>query len=231
MTDKFVAAIQNTRDAGQLQALGQGLAAVAAKVAEAQTTAMTDKFVAAIQASRDYYQLLVLGKGLAAVAGKVVETKTGIVIEKFLAAIQTTQDGDGTQAFGQGLAAVAAKVAEAQAGIVMDKFLAALQATQDHFQLQALGQGVAAVASRINDDQRAASVLFELLKNPLLPQEALTDAIRKRFPDAPSKDQGFWALIEWADKQRKENRFLDLDLASPLKQPIEIAAASYDQSK
>jgi len=40
----------------------------------------------------------------------------------------------------------------------------------------------------------------------------LTDAIRKNYRGAPSEEQGFWALIEWAHQ-----RFPKLDLDAPLK--------------
>ena len=220
VAERFVAAIQATGDSDQLAALAQGLAALPVKLTEAQAGAVAERFVAAIQATEGYSQLEALGEGLAAVAGKVTEAQAGPVAERFLAAFQATEDPDQLKALGRGLEAVAGKVSEAQAGAMVGRFLAAIQATGNPDKLEVLAQRLATVASGIAADDKAASLLFELLKNPLIPHDAITDTIRKRFPDAPPKEQGFWALVEWADKQ-----FPHIDLDAPLQEPPAMAVA------
>jgi hypothetical protein len=100
-----------------------------------------------------------------------------------------------------------------------ESLIAAIQGTEDSYQLRSLGAGLAAVAQLMPETEKTASLLFELLKNPLLPRDPITAAIRKRFPDAPPAEQGFWALVEWADK-----RYPNIDLDAPMKEPAEIAA-------
>lgn len=148
----LIAAIQATQDYYQLQALGQGMATVANKVAEAQATTMTDKFLTAIQASQDADQLDALGQGLV-VAAKVAEVQARAMAEKFVAAILASQDDSQLPTLGQGLAALPIKLTEAQAGTLTDKFVAAILATENYAQLDSVGQSLGAVGAKVPEAQ------------------------------------------------------------------------------
>ena len=97
-----------------------------------------------------------------------------------------------------------------------ETLLKAVQNTTHSDQLEALGQSLAAVLGKDTNDDSYVATIFEVLKYPNSPtgelQDLLLQAIRNRFPDAPSKKQGFWAMVEWAENDK---RFPKLDLASP----------------
>jgi hypothetical protein len=224
MADEFAHDIRTTINPYQLGVLVESLAALPVKLPGTQAGAIAEKFVATIEASKyNFFLLGSLGRGVAAMADKVPETQAGALAEKFLDAIRTAEDSNQRHALSQGLVELADKVPEAQAGAVAEKFVAVIQATEDSHQLEPLGQGVVAATARISSDGQGASLFFELLKNPLIRRDTITDTIRKRFPDAPAEEKGFWALIQWADK-----RFPYLDLDAPLKKPSDIAATLHD---
>ncbi|MGY6277521.1 nSTAND1 domain-containing NTPase [Methylomonas sp. MgM2] len=225
VTDRLIGELKSLKYTEQRVAVCRGLVAAAGKIPADGLKKTADNMIGVIRESSNSDQLSVLGNGLAGVAARVPENQVNALVNELVAGIETSQDSAHLIAFSLALAALSGELPDFQVESVTDNLMAVLRRTSDYGESRALGLSAANVARYIADDQQAASVLFELLKNPLLPRDALTDAIRKRFPDAPSKDQGFWVLIEWADRQRKENRFPNLDLASPLKPPIETAAS------
>jgi len=206
-----------------LYVLGEGFAALAGKMHESQAAEVIQNLLVELQSMKDYFQSKALTGAMVAVAGQVPEVDARDVTKVILSAIKGTQDSDLLEALGKCLAAVAGKMPQAQASELTKAFVSTIEATQNLSQLEAVGQGFAAVAPRIADDDQAAIILFEAMKNPLIPRDPITAAIRKRFPEAPPKEKGFWTLIEWADK---EKHFQGLDLEAPLAQPSNITAGT-----
>ena len=115
-----------------------GLAAVAARVPEAQAGAVAEKFLAAMKETTDFGQLQSLAPGPAAVAARLRRRRPWRGRE--VPRRNQGHDGSGESwaLAPAGLAAVAARVPEAQAGAVAEKFLAAIKDTTDSGQLQTL---------------------------------------------------------------------------------------------
>ena len=103
-----------------LRALGQGLAALAAKLTAEQARQAIAPVLAAIQGTTDPDALQALGQGLAALAPKLTAEQARQAIAPVLAAMQGTTNPDALQALGQGLAALPAK-AHPRAGAPGDR--------------------------------------------------------------------------------------------------------------
>lgn len=209
----------------ELLSLGQSLALLPEALTKAQASAVTKTFVSVIdRESYDYFdQLPAFGQVLAALPTMLTELQASAVTKQFVSAIQDPRASSAGKpaALGQSLAAVAAKVPTEGAEEVAKAIVSAMQDTRDSARGLAFSQGLTAVAPAIGDDRQTAVLLFRTLKNPFIPRDPITDAFRKRFPDAPRKEQGFWALIEWAEKEG----FCGLDLEAPLPQPPKIVAS------
>ena len=122
---------QDTKDSGQLRALGRRAAGGSRAGAAGAGRGAGREFPRRNQGDDGFRPTSVPRSGLAAVAARVPEAQAGAVAEKFLAAIKETTDSGQLQSLAPGLAAVAARVPEAQAGAVAEKLFAAMKETTD----------------------------------------------------------------------------------------------------
>lgn len=216
VADKFVRAIEATRDPKAFRTIFSGIAALPVKLDQSQAQTVLERFVATVLAEQEWSFLLRdISRQVVSLSELLTDAQATTVAERVLAAIPVAQKSDRLAALGQVLDALARMVPNPAA--LADRLMAAIQTSNSPQQLVILGGGLAAVAERMPAADRTAHLLFGLMKNPLLPRDALTHAVRHLFPDAPAEEQGLWALIEWADQ-----RFPDLDLALPLPPPQKV---------
>ncbi|MFT3717545.1 TIR domain-containing protein [Pseudorhodoferax sp.] len=161
--EPLLQAMGATTDVGALRALGEGLAAVAAKLDAQQAGRAIEPLLQAMGATWDADALRALSQGLAAVAAKLDAQQAGRAIEPLLQAMGATTDAFALRALGEGLAAVAAKLDAQQAGRAIEPLLQAMGATTDAVALGALGEGLAAVPAKL-DAQQAGRAIERVLQ-------------------------------------------------------------------
>jgi hypothetical protein len=78
--------------------------------------------------------------------------------------------------------------------------------------ISSLAETLKVLSKKVVVDEPRAIQFVDLCKYSFVPRDALADAIRTHFKDAPPAERGFWAFIQWAEK-----RFPQLDVnASPI---------------
>lgn len=226
--EAVLSAIKETADLDQAAALGTGLAALADKLGDEQAALAVDPLLAAIKGTVHSRQVAALGTGLAALAVKLGDEQAVRAFDHVLAAIKGTTDSGQVAALGTGLATLASNLGDEQAARAVDPLLAAINGATDSNHLATLGDTLVALLGGLSDEKVVGRSMLDAMRVPHMGAASfrspwkthgrLDDALRLRFEDAPPKEQGFWALIEWAEK-----RFPDFDFKTPPQRPHETA--------
>ncbi len=218
LADKLVQAIEKSNDYSQRSSLNQGLVVVAAQLEPESASALAEKMVQVMEKSNDGGKLSDLGKSLAAVAAQLEAESASSFADKLVQAIEKTNDDKQLFSLGQGLTAVVAKLEPGPALEVAKRMKVAITSARRGDQIAVLMEAVAPLMGRLKLDTTSAGQWIELCKYPFAPREAIADAVRRAHPDAPAKDKGFWAFIDWAKKK------FTLDLTTPLIFPPPLGA-------
>ena len=154
-----LAAMQGTTDPDALQALGQGLAALAAKLTAEQARQAIAPVLAAMQGTTDPYALQALGQGLAALPVKA-HRRAGAAGDR--AGPRRHGRGPPTRMpwgpSARGSPRSQPKLTAEQARQAIAPVLAAMQGTTDPYALEALGQGLAALPVELTAEQARQAI-------------------------------------------------------------------------
>jgi hypothetical protein len=123
------------------------------------------------------------------------------------------------EALGQGLVATAPTISEADAAALFKTISRAVWDTQNSAHVQLLVQSITVISSRLKADEATAQLFFDILKNPLVPRDAVTMSLYKLYSPRIPGDSSFWAFVEWA-----KIHYPHLDLDSLSYEPIEAKA-------
>ena len=212
--DEFFGVIEKITDSDQLNALGQGLSALANKLNAAQTQAVVSKFLERIEKTTDSGQLYTLGQGLSALAGELDAAQVQAVVPKVLERVEKITDSGQLSTLGQGLSALAGKLDAAQKAHVLDAIGASMLRERSGFQGYFLAQSASAFLEGVPLSGQRARYWIEACRHPFVDRSEVARAIRLGNPGAPSEEKGLWALLRWAVGEYK------IDPRASLKPPV-----------
>jgi hypothetical protein len=153
------------------------------------------------QRTDDPKVLLALAKALQALPAKLSDAQASQALEPVLKQIgQRTDDPDALLALAKALQALAGKLSEAQAVQASKAAVSSLAwAAEDHEAVE-WARALVALSHRAADQngKLAAAIAYPTAAGPAT--EVLLDAIRKEHPDAPAKEAGTEAALEWLAK-------------------------------
>ena len=144
--------------------------------------------------------LQALAQALQALAAKLSEAQASQALEPLLKQIGQTTDPDALQALAQALQALAAKLSEAQAVQASNAAAASLAWAADDDEAAEWARALVALSHPASDRDRmlVAAIAYPTAAGSAT--EVLLDAIRAGHPDAPAKEAGTEAALEWLAK-------------------------------
>jgi hypothetical protein len=172
----------------QFDALGQGLAAIAAKIPASGLEPLTSALIDAIkepgqfsiiglgQPGDNFDRFRIIGQDLAAIIKMIPDVKAEAMAPPLLSTIKKPLDYWQFYALGLGLKEVTAKMTQAQADIFAYQLFTAMKDAKGSSQFSALGEGVAGIAKKMSASQ--AYTLADQFITTIMDQEKVQNYVR-----------------------------------------------------
>ncbi|VFU10515.1 protein of unknown function [Methylocella tundrae] len=189
----------------------EAIEALATKLTDSQAQRAIDRSLDPLlekiseNADSDDDQVQALAQAIEALAAKLTEKQAQRIFDVILKRIGRTDDSATLQAIADAIRALAAKLTDvpAQQAFLMTRSSLAWAATSD--EAVAWARAIA-VSLRVIDNDRmrtvAATIVYPFAAGPAT--DILLDAIRVRCPEAPPKETGTEAGLEWLTEKNPE---------------------------
>jgi hypothetical protein len=189
--------IGQTTDRDTLRAPAEALQALAAKLTAGQASRAFSLVLKHISETTDPYALQAVVDALQALAAKLTAEQASQALDLVLKQIGQTTDPDALRALAQTLQAVPAKLSEAQAVQASMAAAASLAWAADD---EESGEWARALVKLSRPAANREKMLVEAIAYPASAgsaTEVLLHAIREGHPDAPAKEVGTEAALQW----------------------------------
>ena len=198
--DPVLKQIGQTTDPDALRALAAALQALAPKLTEAQASQALDPVLKQIGQTTDPYALQALAEALQALAAKLTEAQASQALDPVLKQIGQTTDPSALRALAQALRALAPKLSDAQARKLQRPLRRRWRGPPT---MTKRPNGREALVALSHPAANRDGMLVNAIAYPAAAgsaTEVLLDAIRAGHPDAPAKEKGTEAALEWLAK-------------------------------
>jgi TIR domain len=193
--------MSETSNPDALRALAGALPDLAPNLTEAQVSRTIDLLLTQMGRTTDVFALQALARALEVLAAKLNEAQAAQTIDPLIKQIGQTTESDALQALLRALQALAPKLSEAQAVQASKAAATSLAWSANDDEAVEWARALAALSHRAagQDGMLAAAIAYPTTAGPAT--EILLDAIRAGHPDAPAKEAGTEAALEWLAKK------------------------------
>ncbi len=192
--------IGQTTDPSALSDLAEAIQALGPKLTEAQGSQALGNVLKQISQTTDPSALLPLAEAIQALPAKLTEPQASEALDPVLKQLGQTTDSESLGMLALALQALAAKLTEAQAEQASKAAAASLAWAANDNEAAGWARALVALAHPAVDRDR---VLVAAIAYPIAAgsaTEILLDTIRAAHPDAPTKEAGTEAALEWLAK-------------------------------
>jgi DNA-binding FrmR family transcriptional regulator len=227
LADQLLQAMQKTTESDRLKAISRCLEAVASKLDAAPAQVLADQLLQAMQKTTESDRITAISRCLAAVASKLDAAPAQVLADQLLQALQKSTGTPQAGAYGKCLKSLAVRLADAGEISLLERIAKQIRASRMGDVVQTYVGALVAGLTKFDLDAGHAKQWIELCKYPFPElRDAVTDAVRRANKDAPPKDRGFWAFMDWAIK-----KYPGLDVTSRIAYPPNSSAPTNIDNK
>ena len=215
LSEELIQIVQDATKYYQIEALGDGLKVVAGKIPESLANQLAESLIQVIQVTTDDNKIEALGDVLKVVVDLPSESQTNQLAGVLVQAIKEVEKSQQIEVLRYALEAVVSNMQEGQEDQLLTGIEPVVLKITNDDKLQGLYIALRAVVKKLSGNESNITVLFKLLKNPIIDEHFENDLIEDLYTllsKESNKEQSFWSMIELFQK-----KFPGFDLSSQSK--------------